>query len=410
MAEKKKKQKQEAQELLRASKFDAIVKECIISPSQEEILQRIPDRDPDSPQLSHATTSYSSATSRDFLTVGAHPTFFYSPEETQNSDAGQDSFDPKFESDRDESLSLNTQCPDIAKSFNLFHPRLQTPTKTKSPSGLPLPEAASANSKPCKTLPEDEALAKPSSCRRRLVGPSEEVKRSPNSPPDLAAAETLIDTPQPISQVNHAQLLDSQDFNQLESQDFQRLDQIKTSDWAGSKLANPDEKGKGQNWIEKTRARRTLPPLFSSTQRKIYSPSCLEMDSSAPTFLEKEISAPTFLDPKRQNKLAAAKHYPETLMDVVMNFSGESPSLPCLERDSSAPTFLEKEISASTTLDPKRQHKVAVAKPSLETLMDVIMHCSGEPPLGYQDADVLEAAIQAGITFPPPLSRYSFCK
>eukprot|EP01018_Ginkgo_biloba_P037839 Gb_11254 [translate_table: standard] len=359
-------------------KIDAIVSECYISSSQEEILSYIPGwvveetdteqsmrtqpahfENPDRPfsQEADETCSEDSAHGT-FHMIGVKPTILCSPPETDNPgdeelgqaweefqeeykprNLGMDSFDLNFESDRDQSPATQSQTMLRCLGFDLNAVTTETATPQENPSQLK--EASSANTKGLRvlnTLKRSTPLnhikttPKPHSSRRLLIDPDKRCQdeTAPAESPPLLSTDKPTQIPQLVRQLRV-----TADVGQIDH----RLPSTSTTKLAEGQAGANEE-------AECRRAQRILP----------YSLAATSVQRDTPTV--------------------------------------------CLEE--------EKEIDPSKFKAnvPKRRRNDS--KPFPKTLMDVIMYYSGDPPIGAEDIDIIEVAIKAGMTFPPPISRNCF--
>lgn len=358
-----------------SSEIDAMVPECVISNSQEEVLRGVswPSSHPHSHMpCSSSQQEFSSqgASAHAALnpTVGTHITEFRSPLETScpseeeegnsQTDFEIDSFDPRFDSDRDRSPATQIDSVVMMGDPDFDSNQLTTGFQSSDKSLLQLQEVPSANlnNNANLTIPfPSKITSKTTSCRGILVDKEGQPETTlDNSPPNFAPdkftsasqlltqSEAIMDTQWLLrgGLLNYDLLTN---FDQISSQMLPTVKSPQGLDMQTSPAATLAESREEAIAIEGSRAHRILPPSLAG-------PS-VPRDSMTAVEIEKG---------------------PEQLKDA---------------------------LSKRRRRDPR---------PFPETLMDVIMHYSGDPPIGFEDVDIIQAAIKAGMTFPPPICRHSF--
>ncbi|XP_057837198.2 uncharacterized protein LOC131047346 [Cryptomeria japonica] len=368
------------------SKLDAIVLESFISPSQEEQLRQLPEwalfeSQTESPSklmpISQQTTPTSSRLSaQDKFTVGCHPTMIYTPTDTENPDEKEDeeqppanandddddSYEAKFESDRD--CSLNTQSQNfvhLAKSFPLGGLILNDHSPSPVRLDLALPESSSVSSK--RGIPnlnsKKKINPKPASCRRIMDEEEEnsQMKTTHNAKilPDIVE-DSPVDLPKPATQLGVIARIAR--FDNCPTLNFSPID-------------------------------TQLTPNLNTQCLKGYTQTDSEMHFSHNSGEEQE-------EATECEEISACRVLPTY-------FTADSVQ-------KNTPTDLEKDTQMGQDRDGQYVLKRRRKEPKLfpKNLMDVIMHFSGEPPVGSEDVDIVETAIKAGYTFPPPLSRHRY--
>jgi len=302
-------------------------------------------------------------------TVGARITEFCSPLETScpweedgedNSQTGFgiDSFDPRFESDRDQSPATQTDSVVMMRGIGLDSNQLTAGIQTPDKSLLQLQEVSSANlsnnanaTAPCSS----KITPKTATCRRILVDDESQPETTLDKSPLNLAPDKSTSASQPLTQsdaimdtqwLSRGDLLNSQlltNVAQISGQLLPTAKSVQGLDIQASPAAKLAEDQGEAIEIEGSRAHRILPPSLagSSVQRNTMTAVEIEKD-------------------------------PEQLKDALSKKRRRNP------------------------------------RPVPETLMDVIMHYSGDPPIGFEDVDIVQVAIKAGMTFPPPICRHSF--
>lgn len=360
-----------------SSEMDAMVSECVMSKSQEEILNEMPwsstphSHMPCSSSQQEFASEGASAHAPLNPTVGTHITEFCSPLETScpweeeeegvdnsQTDSGIDSFDPRFESDRDRSPVTQTDSVVMRVDRGFDSNQLTTGIQSSDKSLLQLQEVPSANlnnnanvTTPCPS----KITPKTNACRGILVDNEGQPETTlDKSPPNLASDNSTIAS-QPLTQseairdplwLSRGYLLNSQlltNVAQISSQMLPTGKFPQELDMQASPAAKLAESRGEAIEIEGSRAHRILPPSLAGPSVQIDSMTAVEIEKGR-----------------------------EQLKDA---------------------------LSKRRRRDPR---------PFPETLMDVVMHYSGDPPIGFEDVDIIQAAIKAGMTFPPPICRHSF--
>jgi len=387
-----------------SSGLDAMVSECNMSSSQEEMLMKIPEW-PRSPPQSHMPCSPSQQefASQDASvhallnpTVGARITEFCSPLETScpweedgedNSQTGFgiDSFDPRFESDRDQSPATQTDSVVMMRGIGLDSNQLTAGIQTPDKSLLQLQEVSSANlsnnanaTAPCSS----KITPKTATCRRILVDDESQPETTLDKSPLNLAPDKSTSASQPLTQSDA--IMDTQwlsrgvpDKSTSASQPLTQSDAIMDTQWLSrGDLLN------SQLLTNVAQISGRLLPTAKSVQE-------LDIQASPAAKLAEDQGEAIEIEGSRAHRI------------LPPSLAGSS-----VQRNTMTAVEIEKDPEQlKDALSKKRRRN---PRPVPETLMDVIMHYSGDPPIGFEDVDIVQVAIKAGMTFPPPICRHSF--
>jgi len=414
-----------------SSGLDAMVSECNMSSSQEEMLMKIPEW-PRSPPQSHMPCSPSQQefASQDASvhallnpTVGARITEFCSPLETScpweedgedNSQTGFgiDSFDPRFESDRDQSPATQTDSVVMMRGIGLDSNQLTAGIQTPDKSLLQLQEVSSANlsnnanaTAPCSS----KITPKTATCRRILVDDESQPETTLDKSPLNLAPDKSTSASQPLTQSDA--IMDTQwlsrgapDKSTSASQPVTQSDAIMDTQWlsrgvpdkstSASQPLTQSDAIMDTQWLSRgdllnSQLLTNVAQISGRLLPTAKSVQGLDIQASPAAKLAEDQGEAIEIEGSRAHRilppsLAGSSVQRNTMTSVE------------IERD---PEQLKDALSKKRRRNPR---------PVPETLMDVIMHYSGDPPIGFEDVDIVQVAIKAGMTFPPPICRHSF--